>query len=67
MHCHRAEAAEAEVKRLTAELAERDQRIAAVERLLERADQDTRDYYGGQPVDATIVTAYIWQALRGES
>lgn len=67
----------AEVERLTAELADRDrlltivagkhmaaqERIDAALRLLERCEEDTRDFYGGQEVSATVLTAYVRQEL----
>jgi len=53
-HCHRAEAAEAEVERLTDALAERDQRIALAVAFC--------DEFSG--VQVAVTTARI---LRGES
>ena len=55
VHCHRAETAEAEVERLTAALAERDQRIAAALDLMD----DRANSSPGYPL--------LERVLRGES
>ena len=43
------------------------ERIDAALRLLDRCEEDTRDFYGGQEVPATVLTAYVRETLRGES
>lgn len=64
----------AEVKRLNSLLTlvagkhmAAQERIDAALRLLDRCEEDTRDFYGGQEVPATVLTAYVRETLRGES